>query len=538
MSSNDKPPVAQVANYRIMKLIATGGMSSVYKACDIKTGKLVALKILDLELAKNPILIERFHREAKHASILSHKNIVAFYESGHADNIHYLVMELVSGIDLGQYIRRKVRIDTEESRRIILQACKALNHAHEHGLIHRDIKPSNFLLADDRGRCRVKLADLGLSRMENEEDYRVTRAGTTVGTVDYMSPEQARDAGLADIRSDIYSLGCTFYHMLAGSPPFAEGGIGERVYRHIAVNPPDIRDINSQVSTELWEIIRRMLAKRPEDRFQTPNELLTALRALTKDSLEFQNSQKPVQPESIETPTPTDAPEDLQSPSSPLTRTRLGKVTTTPDIQTNSEKNPDVLGITAEQKQAASEQFTYATEVLRSQGGPAYAQELLLAAVKLDPTNLLYRKMLREVIREHTHKGGWFTALSMIHARSRLRAAIRANEYRLALELGEEILVRRPGDISTQVEMAESAEALGLHGLAMWLLQEAISSSPKNLNLLRSLASLLERQENYRQAIEVLVKIRQLTPSDFSVNDRIKNLAVTETIARTLKQDS
>src|SRR5262245_58189443 len=125
-------------------------------------------------------------------------------------------MEYVHGVDLADYIRRKGQIDHEEARRIIIQACKALAHAAEQGIIHRDIKPSNFLLANDDGKCRVKLTDLGLSRMVDDEEFRVTRSGTTVGTVDYMAPEQARDSSLADIRSDIYSLGCTLYHMLAG----------------------------------------------------------------------------------------------------------------------------------------------------------------------------------------------------------------------------------------------------------------------------------------------------------------------------------
>ncbi|MGL4552490.1 MAG: serine/threonine-protein kinase, partial [Gemmataceae bacterium] len=283
MSSSTKLPVTRIGKFLILQHIATGGMGTVYKARDTEADRVVALKVLAPDLATNPTLVERFHREAKHAGKLSHKNIVEFYESGHADDTHYLAMEHVIGVDLSEYIRRKSQIEPEEARRIMIQACKALAHAFEQGLIHRDIKPSNFLLADEAGRCRVKLTDLGLSRMESEEDFRVTRAGTTVGTVDYMAPEQARDASLADVRSDIYSLGCTLYHMLAGRPPFAEGGIGERVYKHIAADPPDVRQFNPQVPSSLWTIMRRMLAKHPDDRFQTPDELIDALRSLTDD---------------------------------------------------------------------------------------------------------------------------------------------------------------------------------------------------------------------------------------------------------------
>src|SRR5262249_31209626 len=135
------------------------------------------------------------------------------------------------------------------------------------------------------GRLRVKLTDLGLARTANEdEQFRVTRAGSTVGTIDYLSPEQARDSSLADIRSDIYSLGCTFYHMLAGKPPFAEGGLGERIYKHQSADPPDVREFNAEVSEEMWTVLRKMLAKEPEDRQQTPEELLEELKALSGSS--------------------------------------------------------------------------------------------------------------------------------------------------------------------------------------------------------------------------------------------------------------
>jgi eukaryotic-like serine/threonine-protein kinase len=182
MSSSTKPPVTQIGKYLILQHVATGGMGTVYKARDTETNRTVALKVLAPDLATNPVLVERFLREAKHAGKLSHRNIVEFYESGQADGMNYFAMEYVVGVDLSEYIRRKGQIEPEEARRILIQACKALAHAFEQGLIHRDIKPSNFLLANEEGRCRVKLTDLGLSRMESEEDFRVTRAGTTVAT--------------------------------------------------------------------------------------------------------------------------------------------------------------------------------------------------------------------------------------------------------------------------------------------------------------------------------------------------------------------
>src|SRR5262249_26449486 len=129
----------------------------------------------------------------------------------------------------------------------------------------------------------VKLTDFGLGLVENEDDFKVTREGTTVGTVDYMSPEQARDSRATDIRSDIYSLGCTAYHMLTGTPPFAGGGLGERVYKHMTEAPPDVRKFNPAVSAEFWAVLQKMLAKSPDHRYATPRELLDALRALPAD---------------------------------------------------------------------------------------------------------------------------------------------------------------------------------------------------------------------------------------------------------------
>jgi serine/threonine-protein kinase len=292
MTTSTSLPGARIGKYRIVAHIATGGMGTVYKAHDEDLQRTVALKVLSPDLASNEILVKRFKREAIHAARLSHRNIVTLFECGQTeDGLHYLAMEYIEGIDLSEYIRRKGKLDPEESRRILIQACKALEHAYEQGITHRDIKPSNFLLANEEGRCRVKLTDLGLARMINDEDFRVTRSGTTVGTVDYMAPEQARDSSLADIRSDIYSLGCTFYQMLCGQPPFADGGIGERVYKHIAADPPDIRLLNPDVSTSLWTVLRRMLAKHPDDRFQTPTELIEALRSLTDPESDSQQHE-------------------------------------------------------------------------------------------------------------------------------------------------------------------------------------------------------------------------------------------------------
>jgi eukaryotic-like serine/threonine-protein kinase len=262
--------------------LATGGMGAVYKAYDTEAKRDVALKVLTPEMAAKPIMIERFRREARHAGKLRHENIVELYEFGESDGRFYIAMEFVEGLDLHEYIERKGLLEPEEALRIITQAAKALDHAHRQGIVHRDVKPSNFLVTSLKGRLVVKMTDLGLSREANADEFRVTRAGTTVGTVDYISPEQARDSGAADIRSDLYSLGCTWYHLLAGKAPFSEGGLAERLHKHLNIEPPDVRLFNPRASKATAAVLRRLLAKRPVDRYQTPADLLKDLAALKK----------------------------------------------------------------------------------------------------------------------------------------------------------------------------------------------------------------------------------------------------------------
>ncbi|HEY7331041.1 MAG TPA: protein kinase [Gemmataceae bacterium] len=272
----------RIGKYDVLSHIATGGMGAVYKARDTETGREVALKVLSPELATKPAMLERFRREYKHAAKLNHKNVVTLYEFGEAQNIHFLAMEFIDGIDLFDYSSRKGPLDPTEALKIIRQGCRALDHAYQQGVVHRDIKPSNFLVAQVGEKVVVKLTDFGLAREASNEEFRVTRAGTTIGTLDYMSPEQARDSGLADIRSDLYSLGCTWYHLLAGHAPFPKGGLGERLHRIMNEEPPDIRKFNPRVSPAMASVVHRLLAKEPAKRYQTPADLMRELDSLKR----------------------------------------------------------------------------------------------------------------------------------------------------------------------------------------------------------------------------------------------------------------
>jgi serine/threonine-protein kinase len=278
--SDKNESALMIGRYRVRRRIGSGGMGAVYRAVDTQLGREVALKILAPVLASQPAMLARFRSEALHASKLRHQHIVALYEFGEAKGIYFLVMEYVKGCDLHDYIERRGKLPEEEARQFTMQAAKALTLAHEHGIVHRDIKPSNLLLTREEGRPIVKLTDFGLAMTETDEDLKVTRAGSTVGTVDYIAPEQARNSRSADIRSDIYSLGCTLFHMLAGQPPFPGGELGERLLKHVESPPPDLRTFNDQVSEGMVSVVLRMLAKRPEDRYQTPAELFEELKKL------------------------------------------------------------------------------------------------------------------------------------------------------------------------------------------------------------------------------------------------------------------
>src|SRR5262245_35920547 len=266
--------------YEIIAHIASGGMAAVYKALDPDDKRIVALKVMSPELMAKPNMVHRFRREAMSAAKLHHDNIVAIHEfGGPVSSTYFLAMEFVDGKDLHDYIFAAPgkRLGPEEARQITIQAAHALDHIYQAGVVHRDIKPSNLLVTRENGELHVKLTDLGLACHEDEDEHRVTKAGATLGTVDYMAPEQARDSTKADIRSDIYSLGCTMFHMLSGRPPFPKGTMAEKLVQHIQSEPPDICRLNESVPKEIGLILRKMLAKKPRDRYQTPVELLEDL---------------------------------------------------------------------------------------------------------------------------------------------------------------------------------------------------------------------------------------------------------------------
>ncbi len=275
----------KIGKYDILRKLGQGGMGAVYLARDAALRREVALKVLPKDKAENPILVRRFQAEAQAAAKLRHDNIVAVHDSDTADGFCYIAMEFVDGKDLHEMVSRRGPIPVRRSIEIIKQVAMALQHAYEHQIVHRDIKPSNLLIRRDGV---VKLTDLGLARsVDDSIETGITRAGTTVGTVDYMAPEQGRSSKAADIRSDLYSLGCTWYYMLTGQPPFPDGSLTNKLQAHAIKPPPDPRTLNQNVSDGMVAVIHQLMAKKPESRYQTPKELLDDLQtaALTRNAI-------------------------------------------------------------------------------------------------------------------------------------------------------------------------------------------------------------------------------------------------------------
>ncbi len=199
--------------YEILEVIGTGGMAVVYKARCNRLNRLVAIKVLKRELSQDEEFRRRFHAESQAVAMLSHPNIVSVYDVSHSNNLDYIVMELIEGITLKQYLEQKGRLNWREALHFSTQIAKALEHAHSRGIIHRDIKPHNIMILKDGS---VKVADFGIARISSAQN---TLTREALGSVHYISPEQAK-GGKVDYRSDLYSLGVVMYEMLTGRPPF------------------------------------------------------------------------------------------------------------------------------------------------------------------------------------------------------------------------------------------------------------------------------------------------------------------------------
>ncbi len=265
----------QIGGFQLLELLGRGGMGSVYKARQVSLGRLVALKVIASRLAADERFLARFVREARAAAAVHHPNIVAVYSVGEDNGQHYIAMELVAGEGLDALVKRGGPLPQDHALELMKQTTAALAVAHEAGIIHRDIKPSNILLAADGS---VKVADFGLAK-RIQIDVKITATGTTVGTPLYMAPEAAGAKDL-DARADLYSLGATFYHVLAGRPPFEGKTPVEVIVKHATEEPQPLAAAAPHLDPRLCRVIDRLLRKDPAERYPSAQALLGELEAL------------------------------------------------------------------------------------------------------------------------------------------------------------------------------------------------------------------------------------------------------------------
>src|SRR5688572_30780733 len=270
------PLGSMLGKYKVTAVVGRGGMGNVYAAEDPIIKRRVAIKMLPPEFAQDATLINRFLSEAQAAGRLNHPHVVTIYEVDKtADNSYFIVMELVGGGSVQDYLARKGSPGWRAATRMCGEACKALMAAHEMGLVHRDIKPANLLLTPEG---KIKVTDFGLAKLESTDATMHTQPGAILGTPAFMSPEQCRGDKL-DHRTDIYSLGCTYYAMLTGKPPFEAPSSMQVMFAHCSAPIPDPREMNADVPDACVEILTKALAKDPHERYGTAKEMLADIRA-------------------------------------------------------------------------------------------------------------------------------------------------------------------------------------------------------------------------------------------------------------------
>jgi RND family efflux transporter MFP subunit len=297
--------LAMHPRYRLIELLGAGGMGAVFKAEHLLMKRTVAVKVINRALFTDPAVAGRFAREMEAAGKLTHPNIVHAYDAEWIGDTHFLAMEYVEGVSLARLLSQHGPLSVAQACSYMRQAACGLEHAHERGMVHRDIKPQNLMVTAEG---QVKILDFGLARFVletapagalpapagadtavggaegNTPVEPLTQVGTVMGTPAYIAPEQARDPHTADIRADIYSLGCTLYDLLTGRPPFPAGNARQKVIGHLCEAPRSLLELRPEVPCELAQVVDRMLAKVPAQRYQTPAEVVAALQPWAQEA--------------------------------------------------------------------------------------------------------------------------------------------------------------------------------------------------------------------------------------------------------------
>jgi uncharacterized protein YkwD/tRNA A-37 threonylcarbamoyl transferase component Bud32 len=303
--SNLPPELAGNPHYEILGALGGGGMGLVYKARHRLSGRLEVLKVMNKDQMGRPESRQRFLQEIQSAARLDHPNVVKMYTALALGELMVLAMEYVEGENLAALVRSRGPLPVVNAVNYVQQAAIGLQHAFEKGMVHRDVKPQNLILAHEGKRPVVKVLDFGLAKAMRESEQsgrRLTKVGETMGTPEFIAPEQTHDAARADIRADIYSLGCTLYYLLAGQPPFTVKDPAALLRAHQATEAPPLNLVRAEVSPALAAVVRKMMAKSPAQRYQTPAEVVQALTAAVKPAAK---GPPPITPPAVEGRSPT-----------------------------------------------------------------------------------------------------------------------------------------------------------------------------------------------------------------------------------------
>ena len=278
----------QIRDYELLESLGDGGMGMVYRARHTRLDRIVALKLIRPDRLASENARDRFDREMKAAGLLEHPNVVRALDAGEFAGQHFLAMDYVNGETLAEVVEREGPLPVSKCCHMVAQAASGLQHIHESGLVHRDIKPSNLMwcpsLEETTGPGQLKILDLGLALLSDDgADSDLTSHDQVMGTYDYIAPEQARRSHDVDIRADIYSLGCTFYFLLTGQPPFSNASIAEKLVAHQLESPTSITELRPDVPAEVAAVVDRMMAKSVDDRFCSPTEILAALQQIDEN---------------------------------------------------------------------------------------------------------------------------------------------------------------------------------------------------------------------------------------------------------------
>lgn len=333
-----------LGEYLVLDQIGAGGMGAVFKAQHRRMKRVVAIKVLPPASMRSADSVRRFQREVQAAARLMHPNIVTAFDAGEWHGMHYLVMEYVDGRDLSSLAKERGPMPVGEAIHYILQAARGLGYAHREGLVHRDIKPAN-LLVDRSGT--VKVLDMGLARFDDsslagkQAEDELTQSGQVMGTVDYMAPEQASDTRLADHRSDIYSLGCALYRLLAGKPPYEATTTVQKILAHRDRPIPKLREVCPEAPPALEKLLVAMLAKNPDDRVQSMEDVATALETIVSGNHGLDDSPSVTD----ELPKPADGDFSfLSGVGSTGGRSRVSKAASTSAVGSRGDSDSNLVG--------------------------------------------------------------------------------------------------------------------------------------------------------------------------------------------------